>query len=136
MPDTSIIDRLSATLKREIAPAIEDEYAKTQAYMASVVVAKLGRQLSLDAEHRHATTVDMQALLVDLKQSEEIVANVRLASALDAFEQSPGTATLCALIESLYAARADIGPQAFANLLGRVRQTLRSDLDRRMEYAR
>lgn len=136
MPNTSIIDRLSATLKREIAPAIEDEYAKTQAYMASVVVAKLGRQLSLDATHRDATAADMQALLVDLKQSDEIVANVRLAAALEALEQTSGSAALCALIESLYAARADIGAQAFATLLGRVRQTLRSDLDRRMEYAR
>ena len=33
------------TLKQEIAPAIDAEYPKTQAFMAAVVLQKLGRQL-------------------------------------------------------------------------------------------
>jgi hypothetical protein len=44
-------------------------------------------------------------------------------------------AALCALIETLYADRAELGATRFEALLGRVRRTLRANIDRRMEYA-
>ena len=60
------------------------------------------------------------------------------ASAIDAVQaltRSRDAAALCALIEALYASRAELGDARFDALLGRVRDTLRASIDRRMEYA-
>jgi hypothetical protein len=43
-----LLQRIASTLKRDVGPAIEAEYPKTQAFMAAVVLQKLGRQLDLE----------------------------------------------------------------------------------------
>ena len=62
-----LLQRIASTLKRDVGPAIEAEYPKTQAFMAAVVLQKLGRQLDLEGAHRSADAADLSALLDDLR---------------------------------------------------------------------
>jgi hypothetical protein len=131
-----LLQRIANTLKRDIAPAIEAEYPKTQAFMAAVVLLKLGRQLGLEGAHRAADATDLSALLDDLRGSlagGETPASV--TEAVRTLTRTRDAAAVCTLIETLYASRAELGAARFETLLGRVRETLRASIDRRMEYA-
>jgi len=65
--------------------------------------------------------------------------SIGTASLGNCFKRSLSTlgnaAAVCTLIETLYASRAELGAGRFDALLGRVRETLRASIDRRMEYA-
>jgi len=131
-----LLQRIASTLKGDVAPAIDDEYPKTQAFMAAVVLQKLGRQLDLEGAHRSADAADLRALLDDLRGvlgGGEMPASV--TGAVQTLTWTRDAAALCALIEVLYASRAELGAARFDALLGRVRETLRASIDRRMEYA-
>jgi hypothetical protein len=134
-PD-ELLQRIANTLKRDIGPVIEDEYPKTQAFMAAVVLQKLGRQLGLERAHRAADAKDLGALLDDLRGS--LAGGETPAGVTAAVQTLTGTrdaAAVCTLIEILYANRAELGAARFETLLGRVRETLRASIDRRMAYA-
>lgn len=136
MQEYALLARIAETLRHEIGPAVTADYPKTQAFMAGVVLQKLGRQLALADAHRAAEAADVLALREDL---ERLAAAGPLpsevAAALGRLERAVRVADLCPLIAALYAHRASFGDQRFAILLGRVRQTLRADIDRRMDYA-
>ena len=136
MADNTMLDRLVNTLKRDIAPAIDDEYLKTQAFMASVVVGKLTRQLALESEHRAAAGTDMACLIVDVQAAFAGLDEPPLLAALNTLADRRDAQALCAFIEALYAARTRIGESAFERLRTRTRQLLRADIDRRMVYAK
>ena len=131
-----LLERIAATLKRDIGPAVESEYPKTQAFMAAVVLQKLGRQLALAETHRAADAAELQALHRDL---ETLLASGSAPSTVQAavsgLVNAPPAAALCALITALYAARSALGDARFDALLARVRISLRASIDRRMEYA-
>ena len=57
-PD-QLLERIATTLKRDIGPAVLGDYPKTQAFMAAVVLQKLGRQLGL--LHMHPDRVGVLA---------------------------------------------------------------------------
>jgi hypothetical protein len=104
--------------------------------MAAVVLQKLGRQLDLEGAHRSADAADLSALLDDLRGvlgGGEMPASV--TGAVQTLTRTRDAAALCTLIETLYATRAELGAARFDALLGRVRETLRASIDRRMEYA-
>ena len=131
-----LLQRIANTLKGDVGPAIEAEYPKTQAFMAAVVLQKLGRQLDLEGAHRAADAADLSALLDDLRgvlRGGETPASV--TRAVQTLTQTRDAAALCTLIETLYATRDELGAARFDALLGRVRETLRASIDRRMEYA-
>ena len=65
MDRAELISRIAATLKQQIGPNVGDEFAKTQAYMASVVLEKLARELSTETQH----TIDRQAALSAMSES-------------------------------------------------------------------
>lgn len=136
MTNTDMLDRLVTTLKRDIAPAIDDEYLKTQAFMASVVVGKLTRQLALEAAHRAAADADLDALLAELRTALQGHGETELHAAFTRLETQRDPEALCVFIEALYAARERIGEPAFERLRQRTRACLRADIDRRMEYAK
>ncbi len=136
MADNTMLDRLVTTLKREIAPAIEDEYLKTQAFMASVVVGKLTRQLALESAHNAAAQIDMDHLLTELQPQIATLEEPALQSAFNALTEQRDPPALCAFIESVYAARARIGEPQFERLRARTRTLMRADIDRRMVYAK
>ena len=66
MNDAHLLVRIAQTLKEEIAPAVDGEYPKTQAFMAAVVLQKLARQIALAASHAHAADAELDALIADL----------------------------------------------------------------------
>jgi hypothetical protein len=136
MNHDELLQRIANTLKRDVGPAIEAEYPKTQAFMAAVVLQKLGRQLGLEGAHRAANAADLSALLDDLRgllAGGETPASV--TAAVQTLASTRDAAGLCTLIETLYARRAELGARRFDALLGRVRETVRASIDRRMEYA-
>ena len=136
MTPDQLLERIAATLRRDIGPAVGAEYPRTQAFMAAVVLQKLGRQLARAEAHRAANAADMDSLVADLgaaRSSQTLPAGV--ASAIATLEHGRDNGALCALIAALYENRMAIGPSRFDALLGRVRQTLRAGIDRRMEFA-
>ena len=131
-----LLERISTTLKRDIGPAVEGEYPRTQAFMAAVVLQKLGRQLGREAVHRAADEADMLALLDELRgEAERTPLTTGVAAALARLAGEHDAAALCDLIAALYAERTALGEARFELLLGRVRKNLRASIDRRMVYA-
>ena len=131
-----LLERIATTLKRDIGPAVEGEFPKTQAFMAAVVLQKLGRQLGLAAVHSAADEADTQALLADLRvELEKAPAPAAVAAAVATLAGQHDDQAMCDLITALYAARTELGEARFALLLGRVRKNLRASIDRRMVYA-
>jgi len=132
-----LLQRIAKTLRNDVGPAVEAEYPKTQAFMAAVVLEKLGRELALADAHRGADAADLQWLLEDLsalRAQRDVPASV--GAAFDRFAAARDAQTLSELIAALYAARGDLGDAQFDALLGRVRRTLRAQIDRRLEFAR
>ena len=134
MNDGELLQRIAQILRQDIGPAVDAEYPKTQAFMAAVVLQKLGRQLELARAHATANAEDMATLIDDLRgHVDDAPAPIR--SAIEALAQTPDDAALCRLIDGLYAARAELGDSRFTALLGRIRQTLRRSVDRRIVVA-
>lgn len=134
-PD-ELLERLAQTLKREIGPAVEDAYPKTQAFMAAVVLQKLAGQLRLADQHAAASQRDLQELAEELDPltvSQETPPALR--AAVNTVRQNLDTASVSGLIETLYATRSELGEERFADLIGRVRARLRARIDREMVYA-
>ena len=137
MTEGALLQRIARTLRQDIGPAVADEYARTQAFMAAVVLEKLGRQLALAAEHEAAEAADLTELVADLRGLlPDPDAPTPVRSALGALAELGDRAALCRVIEALYATRATLGEARFAAALDRIRRTLRRSVDRRMEIAR
>lgn len=137
MDNAELISRIAATLKKEIGPAVDDNFPKTQAFMASVVLQKISGELASAEQHREAERLDRELLLNKIKdliaQHKPPKAILDSASVLVA---EASDENLCRFIEALYANRADLGEPAFTGMLGCVRTSLRASIDRRMEYSR
>jgi hypothetical protein len=134
-PD-QLLERIAALLRRDIGPAVGDEYPRTQAFMAGVVLQKLSRQLASAEAHRIAEAADMDALIGDLDAAlASDGAPPTVVAAIAALRRERDNRALCALISALYEDRAMLGAGRFDTLLGRVRRTLRASIDRRMEFA-
>lgn len=132
MTNDELLLRIAQTLKEEVGPAVGVEYPKTQAFMAAVVLEKVGRELAAQRAHSAAQAADHEALLADLDVSG-VPATV--AGAHAAFAAARDDASLARLVESLYAERVALGEARFNALLGRIRANLRKAVDRRMEFA-
>ncbi len=136
MTPDQLLERIAAVLRKEIGPAVAAEYPRTQAFMASVVLQKLARQLASAEAHRAAGAADMDALVADLDATLASAATPPgIVAAVAALARGRDDAALCALIEALYRDRAALGAPRFDALLGRVRRTMRAGIDRRLEYA-
>lgn len=136
MTEAELILRIARMLKQEVAPAVTAEYPRTQAFMAAVVLQKLGRQLESEPLHGETKRSDLDALVIDLGASLACgEAPMPVRDAFVALTRSRDEAALCRLIEALYEARADLGEERFGQLLARIRRTLRTQIDRRMEYS-
>ena len=136
-PD-ELLERIATSLRSEIGPAVGDSFARTQAFMASVILEKLARQIRLADAHMRAGHADRTALADDL---QALMKHAFPASGADgsrdaiAGVRAGGDAELCAVVEALYADRDALGTDTFDALLGRVRTTLRDRLDRQLEFA-
>lgn len=136
MTPDQLLERIAGTLRRDIGPAVGAAFPRTQAFMAAVVLQKLGRQLACAEAHRAAAAADMDALIIDLDAALAAQATPpAIATAVAALARSRNAAALCGVIGALYDARAALGAARFDALLGRVRRVLRADIDRRLEFA-
>ena len=141
MNRSDLLARMARLLKREIGPAVEADYPKTQAFLGAVVLEKMSAELRLADAHTQAGAADRVALVADLDADPDADLadapdSVREAFAALAENGANGAdAALCAFIEALYGDRDALGRKRFDRLLGRVRQDLRRGIDRRMEIA-
>ena len=136
MIESDLLQRIAQILKQEIGPAVDAEYPRTQAFMAAVVLEKLGRQLALTEEHRRAASADLTALLADLRGLlADGGAPTTVRDAVETLAEARDDAALCRLIDTVYVHRTALGEARFATLLGRIRQALRRSIDRRMAVA-
>ncbi len=128
-----LLGRLAETLRTEIGPAVGDDYTRTQAHMAGVILERVGRQLRLAPAHADAERGDMDGLLDELGPSLSSAPD-DVTAAVEAARASGRVGSLTPLIDALY--RWGIDRPAAADALARVRSVLRRDIDRRMEVAR
>jgi len=135
MSPDELLRRIAQTLKQEIGPAVLEAYPKTQAFMASVVLEKLARQLELAPAHAAAERSEVTALESDLNAFFANDAPTGVAAAIAGLADAPNSTGLNAVVEALSAARGELGTGRFEQALGRVRQTLRAGVDRQMVYA-
>ncbi|MGI9597551.1 MAG: hypothetical protein ACR2QK_15405, partial [Acidimicrobiales bacterium] len=90
---SELLDRLSTTLRQDVGPAVEDEYNRTQTFMASVILSKLAKQLALGPAHGEAERTDVEQL------HQELAAPLATAPAevTIAAEQAAAAGTVAAL---------------------------------------
>lgn len=134
MKEAELLQRIAHTLRNEIAPALDTEYPKTQAFMAAVVLDKLGRQIALAPAHAIAAEAELNALIADLDAATTDVPQP-VRDAIAALADARGADSLSRVVESFYASKSTLGERRFDELLARVRRTLRGDIERRMEFA-
>jgi hypothetical protein len=132
----SVLERIALTLRRDIGPSVEDPFAKTQTFMASVILTKLAGQLRLASADAHAAGEEHAAVARSARLILGADAPVGLAAAVDALESDGATARWNDLVVAIYGARANLDPDVFDRVLGVVRAALRARLDRALEYAR
>ena len=133
MNRSDLLARMSRLLKREVGPAVEADYPKTQAFLSAVVLERMSAELRLADAHSEAGAADRAALVADL-DPDLVDAPDSVRTAFLALVDG-GDSALCAFIEALYEDREKLGRERFDRLLGRVRQDLRREIDRRMEIA-
>lgn len=130
-----LLERMSGILRRQIGPAVADPFPKTQAFMASVVLEKLARQLATTAAHAEADSRDVAALQATLSAGTEPGDPAAVTQAVAALDQGPAGPALSRLVAALYDERPALGAERFQQLLSHVRPTLRARLDRQLEYS-
>lgn len=136
MEPVDLIERIATALRRDIGPAVTEPYAKTQAFMASVVLGKVAAELRSSTAHAAAAALEIEQMVTDLTAlagTDPLPRTVQ--AALDAVRREASDTALANLVTALYAACETLGGSRFEALLGRLRQTLRARLDRALEYA-
>jgi hypothetical protein len=128
IPAKQLINEIVTALREVIAPAVVEPYAKSQAYMAAVILEFVARQVEERGDlevRKHSVMLD---LVHDLSRMHEMEGILR-GDHLD--ERG-----LCDLIKHLYADRDRLGEEKFVASNRRVRQALRQLLDQDLKIAR
>lgn len=133
IPAHELLLRLAGTLRTEIGPAVGDEYTRTQAFMASVILERLGKQVELGPAHAAAESADMSSL-ADRLASVLTDAPKAVSQAVEAAVESRSVPALGPVVEALYGW--GIEQPSAVEALALIRPVLRRDIDRRMEIAR
>ena len=138
LEDHELLSRLADKVRSEIAPAVDDEYARTQAFMAAVILQRLANQARLGSEHGAAEADDvaglsneLDTLLAKADGTTEVPSEIR--DAVARMRTQASTAAASDVIDALY----QWGPEhpEAASALAAIRQMLRRDIDRRMDIA-
>ena len=129
-----VLRRMATTIREQIAPAVDEPFARTQAFMAAVVLAKLAGQLAAAESDARADDRDRDALVTDLA--------TRLSSPPAELGRGARRAARRRLRSGVEPARARRSTPAgtrsatdFDEVLATVRVALRSRLDRALVYA-
>jgi hypothetical protein len=127
IPARNLINEIVVSLREVIAPAIAEQYPKSQAYMAAVILEFVARQVEERSdveEQKHAAMMELMRDLARLPQVAKLVRGDHLSEA-----------GLCDLIEHLYSQRAALGEETFMAANRRIRETLRALLDAELKIA-
>jgi hypothetical protein len=124
---------MAATMREQIAPAVGDPFARTQAYMAAVVLAKLAGQLAAAGSDSRADDRERDTLVTALA-TRLSSPPAELGAALDALRDDGSDPAWNRLVLAIYAGRDALGDR-FDEVLATVRAALRSRLDRALAYA-
>ncbi len=128
IPAKQLINDVVTALREVIAPAVTEPYAKSQAYMAAVILEFVARQVEERGdleEQKHSVMIDLLRDLSRMPEMREILRG-------DHLDESG----LCTLIEQLYANRSRLGEETFSATNRRIRQALRQLLDQDLKVAR
>ena len=128
-----LLERMAGTLRHDVGPAVEDPFARTQAFMASVVLAKLAGQLRAEAEDDAAPTTSPCPAAARAaggappgaagrRRRRPRLDGARPGGTRSSRRSTPG--------------RDALGDETFERLLGVLRSALRARLDRALAYAR
>jgi hypothetical protein len=122
-----ILEEIVRALREVIAPAIEDPYPKSQAYMAAVILEFVARQVEERGDIGVAKEQALTALFQDLTDT--------MKPAKPSDSDGGSEAQLCRLIETLWNKRPVLGEPLFLEAHQRVRRTLRELLDQDLKVA-
>ena len=128
-----VLRRMAATMREQIAPAVDEPFARTQAFMAAVVLSKLAGQLAAAETDAHADVQERDDLVTELAARLPSPPTA-LGTALDELRDDGSEAAWNRLVLAVYAVRDALGDH-FDEVLATVRVALRSRLDRALAYA-
>ncbi|MGE0729681.1 MAG: hypothetical protein AB7O92_01005 [Acidimicrobiia bacterium] len=156
--DDELLSRIAGVLRHDVGPQVQQDFAKTQAFMAGVILDKVAGQLRHAVAHHRADRADAGALAAELQASLQPGDPASLRGSVEALHRAASSDTdpadnpadepadnlagdpvggaLHVLVTELYAARAALGAERFDALLGRTRTALRARLDRQLAYSR
>ena len=123
-----VLARMAGTLRGEIGPAVDDPFAKTQAFMASVVLTKLAGQLRTAEADAQVAADERRTLVAELRRHLGPTTPAGLTDAVDGLDRHGDDSAWSRLVEAIYATGAD-------ELLAVVRPALRARLDRALAYS-
>jgi hypothetical protein len=129
MTPPDLLQRMALTLRQRIGPAIDEPYARTQAFMAAVVLEKLSGQLAASAADAAVADAERLALVESLDGRCDA-----LDAALDVLRTDGSDQAWSRLVTAVYGARDELGAD-YDPVLGEVRQALRGRLDRALVYS-
>jgi len=121
-----LLDEVIASLRNVIGRAVEDPYAKAQAFMAAVILEFVARQVEERGDVERGRHSALAAAFDDL-------ARIPGVEPLIHHDGPPGAAQLSTLIERLYTERPRLGESTFAAANKRVRGALRELLDQELK---
>jgi len=127
IPARNLINEIVTSLREVVGPAVVEPYAKSQAYMAAVILEFVARQV----EERSDVEATKHAALMDLMRD---LSRFPAVSPLLRGEHL-SEAGLCELIEHLYSHRGGLGEETFLAANRRIRQALRELLDGELKVA-
>ncbi len=133
-PD-ELLDRIATTLREQVGPNVVEPFAKTQAFMAAVVLDKLAGQLRAATADGVADASQRLALVETLRDDDARGSTARISEAITALEAGGADADWSRLLEALYADRDELGHERFERALGQVRAAMRARLDRRLVWS-
>jgi hypothetical protein len=130
-----VLERIAATLREQVGPSVGDSFARTQAFMASVILMKLAAQLRSEAEGGTIAHEERVALVGAMRHPLVGREHPALDVALQSLTVDGSDRAWSAVVAALHAEREQLGDTLFDELLRTLRAGLRRRLDRALLYA-
>jgi hypothetical protein len=128
LPAKILLTEVISSLRNVIGPAVKDPHAKSQAYMAAVILEFVSRQIEDRSDLESVEQTALTELFDDLSRIQDLAEIVE--------RDGPDLRSrLCHTIEALHSARGQIALQAFERANRRIRLTLRQLLDAELKIA-
>jgi hypothetical protein len=128
LPAKILLTEVISSLRNVIGPAVKDPHAKSQAYMAAVILEFVSRQIEDRNDLESVEQLALTELFDDLSRIPDLAEIVEC-------DGPDFRSRLCHTIEALHSARGQIAPQAFERANRRIRLALRQLLDAELKIA-